>query len=69
MWPKTNNSPGPVFGGQVNVTNRATEQHITTTSEVWRIGKNGYVNVYPDQHVRQGRLSKRLIFAKKAKAR
>lgn len=44
-----------------DVTNRATEQRITTTSEVWRIGKNGYVNVYPDQHVRQGHSCKRLI--------
>ena len=52
-----------------DVMNQRTEQRITTTSEVWRIGKNGYVNVYPDQHIRQGHSSKRVLLAKKAKAR
>ena len=52
-----------------DVLNRTTEHRITTTSEVWRIGTNGYVNVYPDQHVRSGLSSKRLMLAKKGKAR
>ena len=28
------------------------KQHITTTSQVWELKPNGYVNVYPDAHVR-----------------
>ena len=27
---------------------------ITTTSDVWQIKSNGYINIYPDAHVRSG---------------
>ena len=44
-------------------------QRITTISDVWEIARNGYVNVYPDQHIREGKLAKRITPTKKTKAR
>ena len=58
-----------VRGFHWDVSSLAREQHVATTSEVWRIGPNGYVNVYPDQHIRLGFSARRLIPNRKAKAR
>ena len=44
-----------------DVASPGTTQRITTTSEVWEISAKGYVNVYPDQHVRKGKLAKLLL--------
>ena len=52
-----------------DVSNPKSAHRITTTSDIWEIAHNGYVNVYPDQHIRDGRLAKRLMLNKKAKAR
>ena len=42
-----------------DVLNQGGRRQITTTKDIWEIGPNGYVNVYPDQHIRGGRLAKR----------
>ncbi len=42
-----------------DVSTQGTTRRIATTSEIWEIRRNGYVNVYPDQYVRGGKLSKR----------
>ena len=52
-----------------DVSSRTTTRRITTTSEIWRISPNGYVNVYPDQYIRIGQRARRLLPGKKAKAR
>lgn len=42
-----------------DVSSQEKRRRITTTSETWEIGSKGYVNVYPDQHIRSGRLATR----------
>ena len=49
-----------VAGFHWDVSNSSTKKRITTTSEIWEVSANGYVNIYPDQHIRQGGLAKRL---------
>ena len=36
------------------------EFKISTTSGIWQVRKNGYINVYPDAHIRRTKSSKRL---------
>ena len=38
------------------------KQHITTTSEVWKLKPNGYVNVYPDAHIRGNRKAANRVY-------
>ena len=52
-----------------DVSDSASGQNITTTSDVWDIGRNGHVNVYPDAHIRGGRSSRRRRMVERAKAR
>ena len=42
-----------------DVSNQGSKRLITTTKDVWEIKPKGYVNIYPDQHIREGKLSKR----------
>ena len=52
-----------------DVSTKHSTQRINTTSEIWEIRRGGYVNVYPDQHVRGGRLFRRVKLSSKRKAR
>ena len=52
-----------------DVSTKHATQRINTTSEIWEIRRGGYVNVYPDQHVRGGRLFRRVKLSSKRKAR
>ena len=52
-----------------DVSTKQAPQRIATTSEIWEIKRNGYVNVYPDQHVRKGKQSRRVLPKRKRKAR
>ena len=52
-----------------DVSNSASKRRLTTTSDVWEIRRRGYVNVYPDAHVRKGKLTRQVKLTKKAKAR
>ena len=58
-----------VRGFHWDVSSEMGKQRVTTTSDVWEIRRKGYVNVYPDAHIREGRLSKRITPTHKAKAR
>ncbi len=40
--------------------NGKTKQRVVTTSDVWEFKPNGYVNVYPDAHVRGSSKAKRV---------
>ena len=55
-----------VRGFHWDVSNEGAKRNVATISGTWEIPRNGYVNVYPDAHIRGGRSSKRV---KKAKAR
>ena len=41
-----------VSGFHWDVSSGGTRKRLTTTKDVWEIGPNGHLNVYPDQHVR-----------------
>ena len=55
-----------VRGFHWDVLNEGAKRNVATISgKTWEIPRNGYVNVYPDAHIRGSRISKRL----KVKAR
>ena len=43
-----------------DVSHPSNRHTIRTTSGIWEIRKNGYVNIYPDAYVRQGKSAKRI---------
>ena len=51
-----------VRGYHWDVSSHTSARRISTASETWEIDRKGYVNVYPDQHVRSGRRAKRILF-------
>ena len=58
-----------VRGFHWDVSSGATRRRIATTKDIWELAANGYVNVYPDQHIRGGHSAKRRIPTGKRKAR
>ena len=47
-----------VRGFHWDVENLGGDQTLSSVSEVWVISKGGYVNVYPDEHIRKGKRSR-----------
>ena len=60
-----------VRGFHWDVSSGPKRRRITTTKEIWEIGPGGYVNVYPDQHIRirESRVARRHRPRRKRKAR
>ena len=58
-----------VQGFHWDVSTLRKSQRIVTTSEIWEIKRGGYVNVYPDEYVRKGNLSRLILPKRKRKAR
>ena len=43
-----------------NVSHSASEARLGNSSETWRVNKGGYVNIYPDGHIRGGKRSRKV---------
>ncbi len=52
-----------------DVSSGKSKRRLTTTSDIWDIGRGGYVNVYPDAYVRGGKSARRVRLRRKEKAR
>ena len=50
-----------------DVSSSRAPRRIFTTSEIWEIGRGGYLNIYPDQYVRGGSRSRQIAPKKKAR--
>lgn len=57
-----------IKGFHWDVSHGVSKRRISTTSDTWEIKRNGYINVYPDAHIRCGDSAIR-VYPKKSKAR
>ena len=51
-----------------DVDSRKKSHTVTSTAERWKIQRGGYLNIYPDGYIREGKLAKRLYPTGKRKA-
>ena len=47
-----------------DVSNDRSNARLGNSSETWRVNKRGYVNIYPDGHIRGGRRARRVVYSR-----